>query len=136
MWSLEGKNGLVLLQKAQDKKVCEKAIKWTMAFKHFTRTAAGIQMNEARKLYNAVAVPKITYTADLWFRPKNLCKADRELAEPGPCLLTKRLESIQCNAAISIMGAMRTSPGDTVIVHANLVPLGILLKEASLKSYA
>ena len=65
-----------LTWKAQHEKVCEKVIKWTMAFKCFMRAATSIQMNEARKLYNMVAVPKITYTADLWFRPKNLCKAD------------------------------------------------------------
>src|SRR5258706_3831080 len=93
-------------------------------------------MNKACKLYNMVAVPKITYAADLWFRPKILCKTDQGSTEVGPGLLTKRLESIQRNAAISIMGAMRTSPGDATIVHANLVPLSILLKEASLKGYA
>ena len=31
---------------------------------------------------------------------------------------------------------MCTSPGDVIIVHANITPLGILLREASLKGYA
>ena len=126
-----------LTWKAQHEKVREKAVKWTAAFKRFTRAASGIRMNEARKLYNAVAVPKISYAADLWFRPKNTHKkADKNPTESGPRMITKRLESIQRNAAISITDALRTSPGDAVIVHANLTPLGILLKEASLKSYA
>jgi len=125
-----------LTWKAQHEKVREKAIKWTTAFKRFTRAAAGIRINEARKLYNAVAVPKISYAADLWFRLKSLRDTDRNSAESGPRLLTKRLEAIQRNAAISITGALRTSPGDAVIVHANLTPLGILLKETSLKGYA
>ena len=125
-----------LTWKAQHEKVRKKAIKWTTAFKRFTRAAAGIRMNEACKLYNAVAVPKITYAADLWFRPKSIRKTDRKLTEPGPRLLTKRLEAIQRNAAISITGAMRTSPGDAVTVHANLTPIGILIKNASLKNYA
>ncbi len=63
-------------------------------------------MNKAHKLYNMVAVPKITYAADLWFRPKILCKTDQGLTEAGPCLLMKCLEPIQCNVAISITGAM------------------------------
>ncbi len=61
-----------LTWKAQHKKVCEKVIKWTMAFKHFMKVVASIRMNKAHKLYNAVAVPKITYTTDLWFCPKIL----------------------------------------------------------------
>ena len=59
-----------LTWKAQHEKVREKAVKRTAAFKRFTKAANGIRMREARKLYNAVAVPKITYAADLWFRPK------------------------------------------------------------------
>ena len=48
----------------------------------------------------------------------------------------KRLESIQRNAAISITGALQTAPGDATIVHANLTPIGTLLKETSLRGYA
>ena len=44
---------------AQHERVREKAVKWTMAFKRFTRAASDIRMNEALKLYNAVAIPKI-----------------------------------------------------------------------------
>ena len=51
-------------------------------------------------------------------------------------MITKRLEAIQRNAAISITGALRTAPGDATIVHANLTPIGILLRETSLKGYA
>ena len=35
-----------------------------------------------------------------------------------------------------ITGALRTAPGDATIVHTNLTPIGILLKETSLKGYA
>ena len=121
---------------AHHKKVCEKAVKWTMAFKRFTRTASGMRMNEARKLYNAVAIPKITYAADIWFCPKKLLKTDKNPLAFGPLMLTKRLESIQRQAAISITGALRTSPGDTLVVHANITLIGVLLKETCLKTYA
>jgi len=121
---------------AHHEKVREKAVKWTMAFKRFTRTASGMMMNEARKLYNAVAVPKITYAADLWFRSKKSSQTNRNPADFGPTLLTRRLESIQRQAAISITGGLRTSPGDALIVHANLTPIGTQLKETCLKTYA
>ena len=107
-----------------------------MAFKRFTRTASGMKMNEARKLYNAVAVPKITYATDLWFRPQKSSRTNRNPTGFGPALLTKRLQSIQCQAAISITGCLRTSPGDALIVHTNLVPIGVQLKETCLKTYA
>ncbi len=121
---------------AHHEKVREKAVKWTMAFKRFTRTASGMMMNEARKLYNVVAVPKITYAADLWFCSKKLSQTDRNPADFGPTILTRRLELIQHQAAISITGGLCTSPGDALIVHANLTPIGMQLKETCLKTYA
>ena len=39
-------------------KVGEKALKWTTPFNCFTKSALGIVMNEARKIYNAAAIPK------------------------------------------------------------------------------
>ena len=50
--------------------------------------------------------------------------------------LTKQLEAIQRQAALSIIGAMRTTAGDEAIVHANIKPIVIQLKETVLKSYA
>ena len=116
-------------------KVCKKAVKWTSAFKCFTKAASGIRMNKARKLYNTVAVPKITYTADIWFCPKKAINSDKNPLGFGPLLLTKWLDSIQRQVAISITGALCTAPGDALIVHANLMPMGVLLKEACLKAY-
>src|SRR5258706_13732327 len=121
---------------AHHKKVWEKAVKWTMAFKRFTRTASGMMMNEARQLNNVVAVPKITYAADLWFCSKKLSQTNRNPADFGPTLLTRRLESIQRQVAISITGSLRTSPRDALIVHANLTLIGMQLKEICLKTYA
>jgi hypothetical protein len=87
------------------KKVWEKAVKWTMAFKHFARAAVGIQMNEGQKLYNVVAVPKITYAADLWYQSKMNSTGNNPLGF-GPIMLTRQLKAIQRQAAISIMGSL------------------------------
>ena len=107
-----------------------------MAFKQFTRTASGMKMNEACKLYNVVAVPKITYATDLWYCPKKSPHSNCKPTGFGPTNLTKHLESIQRQAAISITGGLHTSPGDTLIVHANLVLIKVQLKEICLKTYA
>ena len=125
-----------LTWKAQHEKIREKAVKWTAAFKRFAKAANSICMRDARKLYNAVAVPKISYATDLWFCPKIIQKTDKKQTDTGPRTITRRLEAIQRNAAISITGALPTAPGDATIVHANLTPIRILLKETSLKGYA
>ena len=90
-------------------------------------------MKEARKLYNAVAIPKICYAADLWYTPPRSTKANTN--QTGPKGITKRLESIQRQAAISITGAMRTAPGDALVVHANLTPIGIQLRETGIRTF-
>ena len=118
---------------AQHERVRERAIKWTAAFKRFTRPVTGIRMKEARKLYNAVALPRICYAADIWFSPTRTTRASTHHA--GPIGVTKRLEAIQRQAAISITGAMKTAPGDATIVHANLTPIGIQLKETGMRAY-
>ena len=93
-------------------------------------------MNEAHKLYNMVAVPKITYATNLWYHPKKSPHSNCKPTGFGPANLTKHLESIQCQAAISITGGLHTSPGDTLIVHSNLVLIKVQLKEICLKTYA
>ena len=90
-------------------------------------------MREAARLYSVVAVPKICYAADLWYTPVRSSKADTLHA--GPVGITKHLESLQWQAAISITGAMRTAPGDATIVHAGLIPIGLHLRDYSNKAY-
>ena len=118
---------------AQHERVHEKAVKWTAAFKRFTKPVISIPMKEAQKLYNAIAVPKICYAADIWFTPSGYTKADTH--HTGPIGITSRLKSIQHQVAISITGAMQTAPGDTMIINANLTPIGIQLKDTSIRAY-
>ena len=118
---------------AQHERVREKAVKWTAAFKRFTRPLAGICMREAAKLYNTVAVPRICYAADLWYTPVRSLKAD--MLHAGPVGITKHLKSLQRQAAISITGAMRTAPGNATIVHANLIPISLQLRDYSNRAY-
>ena len=121
---------------AQHEKVREKAVKWTTAFKRYTRAASGIRIAEARKLYNAVTAPQISYAADIWYHKRGADCTKPNPTDSSPREITKRLESIQRQAAISITGAMRTTPGDAVIAHANITPIGILLREHQNKAYA
>jgi hypothetical protein len=118
----------------QHERVREKATKFTAAFKRYTRSALGIRPSEALQLYNAVAVPRICYAADIWYKPPIRKKPQGR--QQGSVRLTRQLESIQRQAAISIIGTMRTTAGDTSIVHANMRPIAQQLKRISLKAYA
>ena len=120
--------------KAQQEKVREKAVKFTTAFRRFTRPSSGIRPTEAAKLYNAVIVPRICYASDVWYTPPS--KGTRGGRRQGSIHFTNRIESIQRQAAIAITGAMRTVAGDAAIVHANIKPIALQLRENGLKSYA
>ena len=120
---------------AQHERVREKAVKWTSAFRRYTKVTLGIRMIDARRLYNAVAVPRICYAADIWYHPRRANRTNTNPASSGPRNLTKRLESIQRQAAIAITGAMRSAPGDATIVHTGLTPMGSLLNEQRTKAY-
>jgi hypothetical protein len=52
----------------QYKKIREKAMKFMAASKRYTKATAGIRPTEALRLYNAVAVLRICYTSDVWYR--------------------------------------------------------------------
>ena len=49
--------------------VMAKASKWVLAFRRLAQPASGVKMQLMQQLYCVVAVPKITYTADIWYTP-------------------------------------------------------------------
>ena len=118
----------------QHVRVREKATKFTAAFRRFTRATSGIRPAEALKLYNAVAVTRICYAADLWYTPP--LRKSEDSKRQGSVRLTKQLESIQRQAAIAITGAMRTTAGDAAIVHAGITPIALQLEQSGLITYA
>jgi hypothetical protein len=132
--SIKGKQqakllGVILNSKlnwaAQQEKVREKATKFTTAFKRYTKAA---------KLYKAVVVPRICCASNVWYKPPH--KKEGKAKSRGSVRFTGQLESIQRQAAISITGAMLTTAGDAAIVHANIKPIALQLKETGLKNYA
>jgi ribonuclease HI len=109
----------------QHEMVQAKATKWTALFKRLNRVSTGISLRFSRQLYMAVAIPRITYAADTWFVPSRT-PTDAQ-SNIGAIGLTKKLASIQRQAAILITGALRTTAGDAAEVHADLFPINLLL---------
>lgn len=75
-----------------------------------------------RLTYIAIAIPCMLYTADVFLNPQR--RAAKKRRDGKSSIKTvNSLVMIQRKAAILIMGAMHTTAGDTLDVHANLLPM-------------
>ena len=109
-------------------RVIAKATKWTLASWHLARPAAGISPRQMCQLYQAVAIPSFTYAADVWFTL--IFKEPDTGKSSGSVGVARKLSSVQRMAMTAIMGALRTSASDVLEVHANLLPVELLLHRA------
>ncbi|KAJ8462821.1 hypothetical protein ONZ45_g17797 [Pleurotus djamor] len=104
----------------------EKATKWVNALRRLGRTNGGISPALLRRLYLAVAIPKMTYALDVWYTPPHLKEGARN--RRGSVKALQQLERVQRSAALSISGAMRTTATDIANLHAGLPPLEATLE--------
>ena len=72
-----------------------------------------------------MAIPKITYAADVWFTPLQRKEGRRKPA--GSVGLVQKLTSIQRIVAIAITWAMCLTVTDPLEMHANIRPMELLL---------
>lgn len=93
---------------------------------HLSSSAKGLLLRLMHQLYQAVAILKMLYVADLWFTPTYQDSSDS--LQWGSIRVAKHLTSIQWIAALSITGAIRTTATDLLEVHANLLPISLLLQ--------
>ena len=101
------------------------AAKWMLCFRRLTKPAFGICSRFMRQLYYAVAVPRFTYAADIWYAP--VTRAVPDARASGSVGATKRLESIQCMAVMAITGALHTTAMDIMEAHANMLLVELLM---------
>ncbi|KNZ74017.1 hypothetical protein J132_08671 [Termitomyces sp. J132] len=76
------------------------------------------------QLYNTVAVPAFMYAADVWYTGVSLSSNGRCCT--GSVAASKKLNTAQCHAAKTIMGALSTTAADMLELHANLLPINLL----------
>jgi ribonuclease HI len=124
--------GVLLEPNLRWKKHTELAIsncaRWVNLIRRIAKVSTGIPPKLMRQLYIAVALPKMTYAADLWYTPpyKKHLTSKRQL---GSVKFTNKFRSLQRQAILTIMGAMRSSAGDVLEVHAFLLPSHLLLSK-------
>jgi hypothetical protein len=104
-----------------------KGTEYVLQLRRLSRTSMGIPTKLMRQLYQTVAIPKFTYGADIWFHP--LFKQGSHTMQQGSKGIAKCLTSVQRIAAISITGAMRSTPTDSLEAHANLLPIPLFLQK-------
>ena len=104
-----------------------KATKWVLATRRLARPAVGISPHQMRQLYQAVAMPSFTYAADVWFKP--ICRDTGEERFRGSIGTACKLSTVQHMATTTVTGALRTSASDVMEVHANLLPMELMLNK-------
>lgn len=108
-----------------------KGLKYVSQLSRLARTTKGVSGEHIRRLTVAVVIPKMTYAGDVWFTPIRLRKDGKTI---GSQTFAKKLASVQRLAAIHITGAMRTSPGDLLDLHAHLWPIPLLMDKICYRS--
>lgn len=125
--------GVILDQELRWHDQCNKALakgmKWSTQLTRLAKMSYGAPATVARRLYTSIAVPRFTYAADVWFTPVTT-NATPQGRSSGSVGFSKRLAKIQSTAARAILGALRSSPIDSLDAHASLLPLHLLMNEA------
>lgn len=109
----------------QAKYALAKATTWTLLFRRLAKSSTGMNQKLMKKLFTSVAIPKMTYAADVWYTPIHKRPGDKN--NRGSVGMTKLLARVQRMAALAITGAFRTTATDILNVHANLLPTDLLL---------
>ena len=91
------------------------------------KTGIGLSARFMRCLYLTVAVPKMTYSLDVWYTP--LHRELGKIRNSGLVKALKELSKLQQIAALATMGALCTTPTDLLDTHAGLFHMDLLLKK-------
>ncbi|KAF9037473.1 hypothetical protein BJ165DRAFT_1353400 [Panaeolus papilionaceus] len=124
--------GLIIDQelrwKKQNASVIAKTAEWISKFNRIARQKGGVAYRNIRRLFDAVAMPRILYGIEVFHPPKRSGHRIRFSA------LERRLESMIGRAAVMVVGGMSTSPRDAAIVHAGMQRITHAIQNANFKA--
>ena len=119
--------------KAQTEQATRSTETWINLVRRLARTSTGISAKGMRQLYIAIAIPKMSYAAEVWYTLPH--KANETSSKRmGSVKFTQKLQSAQRRAVITMLGAMRTTAGDVLNAHAFLPPPHFLFRKALIRS--
>jgi hypothetical protein len=103
-----------------------KGTAYALQLRRLSSTTSGMPMKLACQLYQAVAILKMLYAADMWFTPAY--REGSDIAQRGSLGAVRKMTTVQRIMAIAIMGAMKTTATDVLEAYANLLPITLLLQ--------
>ena len=109
-----------------------KGTEYTMLMRRISGVSWGIPSKLTRQLYQAVVIPRVMYAASVWLRPTHNRSLDTPLR--GSTGIARKVGRTQHSAAMTILGAMRTSPLDSLEVHSFLLPALLLIQDILYRS--
>jgi hypothetical protein len=122
--------GIILDQelrfKAQADATTAKGKFWITQTQCIAKTAKGILGWLSCHLYIAAAIPAMLYGTSAWITPINRGGEGRKKARESVGTVAK-LRQVQRMAAIHITGGLHSSPLDLLDVHADILPIELLI---------
>jgi len=94
-----------------------------MAFRRLARPSLGISL--MRQIYTTVAIQKITYTANVWYMPVHTVEGGKK--KSGMVCFSWRMATVQRLATMAIMGMLWTMAMEVLDLHADLLPVNLLI---------
>jgi len=119
--------------KAQTDRATRSAEAWINLVRRLTRTSTGVSAKGMRQLYLSIAVPRMTYAAEVWYTlPHKTDPSSKR--RTGSVRFTQKLTSAQRRAVIATLGAMRTTADDVLNAHAYIPPPHLLFLKVLIRS--
>ena len=123
--------GLIMDQelcfKEQAAHALAKGTKWVTQFRRTAKVAKGMKGEFMRAMLYGVALPSMLYVADVWCVP-SVTRSNGKRTK-GTRGYIGKIERVQRQAVIQITGALRTTPTDLLLAHADIPPLEYHLRK-------
>ncbi|KAI6003074.1 hypothetical protein EDD15DRAFT_2157446, partial [Pisolithus albus] len=97
-----------------------KGTAYTMQISRISSANKGLPASLARRLYLAVAVPKMMYTVDVWCTPPYSPGSSKRTR--GSLGVIAKISRVQRQALLAITGAFRTTATDVLEVYTHTLP--------------
>ena len=128
--------GLILDQELRSKHYAShgmaKGTDWILHLQRLAKPTQGLSYHYTCQLYLSVALPKMTYAADIWFTPihhSNNSSCHLSMMAFGSVGFANKLVKVQRIVALHIAGALCSTTTDLLDTHVNLVPIRLTLDQ-------
>lgn len=113
-------------------KVVANATFWASKVWRLAKVSAGMKAKGLRQLYLTVSVPGITYAVEVWYTA--IYQPSGHARKKGSVAITNKLRSTQRKVAKTITGALATTAGDVLDIHAFLLPVDLMFRKVQFRA--